>query len=1024
MLTVEGLVMGGASDCPGFVDELKGIKDGIGAQISDRRSAVSRVACRVVGQLAVALGNSFEPLAVYFFPIILKVSGITGVQVMVDSAVDAMDTLFTHCRARGSVPLVLSTVAKDKNKVLRANCAKLLTLILEVWERKVYEKHIDAVEKTIAAALQDAQGDVRNYGRLCYGAYSVACPDRVSVFLRALPAGLQDKMIQAGAEYCRQSPEEPVVPPRQVQTARPGTAPARRVSELPAVPQRTKRASENVGAKPPVSTTTRNTVAGGALRITTPAEDPFDDVPSSGRRSSLAKAGPPGRVLNSQQQQRPSSASGARPPASKQHEPDFGPKRVPSAYEAPARRANTDDDTWSVSTGSAPSTIGSSMSLASIVNRIKAAKSATDWERRRDGFVDLRDWVAENGPVATGELSRLMDGLVPLIVDSSKDAHHQVVVVVLEAWGEMAKHSSRAQEPYIERLMACAFLRAVDAKAVIRAAALNALRAVARSFPADSLLVSLNKCMNSSKSGKGKMAVMEFSIESLGAGTPAGVPSGGHPSVSMWLESISKLLQDRSAEVRRCASSALEHAYKNMDPRSVLVFILASPASEQAVLKRALKGVPSFPADMLAFERNGGFSLVGNTLSAADRARLVNQAGRERRSSSEGQGSPASDGVATPATKPSFAPQPQAVDVIVYQCQVSPGPAAPLPAAPLHGVVNEKPASPGQAAMDDKVRPHSPAQALANISNLKLEAREQQGDFSALFPASTPPYAGLPAGSNYFPSAYTSTPASTPGSATPRLDPAAIPAMLSRLVTQLSSGSANTPVLYETLKGIQAASSQAPDTAWDNLFIQTVYGLMSVLETEDLELEYQETAAETLKMMAFNQTTLFVPYLEAVIPKLLHCRRRATGPERNAIDMSIEELVTNGDPRKGLEVLCARLHDLTVIHGPGTAEPDPAILSGVLRNIGNAARTIGATELSNFVPSIMNGLMQAFDSRAMEVRKEVVRCFVCLWWTLGDGVEPYLGGLSESQRKVIGIYIEKNRKRRARGGLAGPVMWG
>lgn len=45
---------------------------------------------------------------------------------------------------------------------------------------------------------------------------------------------------------------------------------------------------------------------------------------------------------------------------------------------------------------------------------------------QRDGFHDLRDWVMEHGPSAGHELSKCMDKLVPIIMDSTKDAHHQV----------------------------------------------------------------------------------------------------------------------------------------------------------------------------------------------------------------------------------------------------------------------------------------------------------------------------------------------------------------------------------------------------------------------------------------------------------------------------------------------------------------------------------------------------------------------------------------------------------------------
>eukprot|EP00951_Prasinocladus_malaysianus_P022804 scaffold192353_cov26-Prasinocladus_malaysianus.AAC.1 len=75
----------------------------------------------------------------------------------------------------------------------------------------------------------------------------------------------------------------------------------------------------------------------------------------------------------------------------------------------------------------------------------------------------------------------------------------EVVVAAMEAWGEMVQFCAQSQEPYLERLMGSAFLRAVDNKAVIRSAALTALRSAARVFNAETLVATFNKCMNSVK---------------------------------------------------------------------------------------------------------------------------------------------------------------------------------------------------------------------------------------------------------------------------------------------------------------------------------------------------------------------------------------------------------------------------------------------------------------------------------------------------------------------------------------------
>lgn len=131
MLQLEGMVLGGAAQLNNFLDELRNLKDAVTEQLNDRRSAVSRVACHLLAELAISLGNKFEPLAVHFLPFMMKVS-VISVQVMADAANEAMATVVQHCRAKGAVVQILSAVISERNKVMRTNCSKLLLLMLEV----------------------------------------------------------------------------------------------------------------------------------------------------------------------------------------------------------------------------------------------------------------------------------------------------------------------------------------------------------------------------------------------------------------------------------------------------------------------------------------------------------------------------------------------------------------------------------------------------------------------------------------------------------------------------------------------------------------------------------------------------------------------------------------------------------------------------------------------------------------------------------------------------------------------------
>lgn len=101
LLRLEGLLKGGAADQPGLPDYLLGLRDALAVQVGatprspaaqmptfpahsadlslscivqlqERRSAVSRQACHLVGLLAAACCDRFEPLAVHLLPALFK----------------------------------------------------------------------------------------------------------------------------------------------------------------------------------------------------------------------------------------------------------------------------------------------------------------------------------------------------------------------------------------------------------------------------------------------------------------------------------------------------------------------------------------------------------------------------------------------------------------------------------------------------------------------------------------------------------------------------------------------------------------------------------------------------------------------------------------------------------------------------------------------------------------------------------------------------------------------------------------
>eukprot|EP00191_Tetraselmis_sp_GSL018_P009334 CAMPEP_0177597036 /NCGR_PEP_ID=MMETSP0419_2-20121207/11476_1 /TAXON_ID=582737 /ORGANISM="Tetraselmis sp., Strain GSL018" /LENGTH=1360 /DNA_ID=CAMNT_0019089137 /DNA_START=390 /DNA_END=4473 /DNA_ORIENTATION=- len=981
MLHLEGIVVGGATELPCFLEELKACKDGITEQLNDRRSAVSRVACHLLEELAVLLKGKFEPLAVHFFPYLMKVS-VISVQVMADSACEAMATILTHTRAKGLAQQLLNTILTDRSKLLRTNCSKLLLLILEVWERKSFERHLDLIENVITAAAQDAQVDVRTYGRQCYGAYAAACPERIPNFLRKLSPQLREKLLQAGAEYVRQQPE------RDSATVQSQSIPPPKTPLGPA---------QRSGVKQPLSTKAKQNAGDLQQERPSSAKPGYSRVPAAGNR-------PPS----------------AGPPRTASKHSDLGAKRVLSALEsrsAPREHVEEDDD--AVSCNGSMFSVQSNMhssSVSSILNRIKSAKSATDWEKKREAFNDLKEWALENSQHASHVLPRLMDRIVPMIIDSMKDPHHQVVIATLEAWGAMMKPSARAQEPYLERLLSCAFLRAVDGKGVIRSASSAALRSAARAFSADVLLTALNKCLGNSKTAKGRQAILEYAIESTGSGAPAGCPPSGHPSLSMWLEGVSGLLSDKSPDVRQCASSTLEHFYRHVDSRTFLAFVSVCPVSEQSAIKRVLaKKVSGLESELVAFQREESFSFVGSSPAAgADRARAVRQIVRGCRSSSGAQ-SPASScrseaegAVRSPGSAP-----------------VSPGGYALHAHAPepLPGILPDEGRPNGQAYVHAGAHTHPGGREAGHTNQQGIRCQEL-GDISnqasreaPLRPAADPkqlkrtspvaftPPPQLPTAEAYLSRLYAGTP-STPGSEAAPMDAAVASARLTQIISQMSLETGSPAI--DACMSIQQISRYAPESAWSGTFPQVMFTIFSWLEKETTDELIRGHLLETVREMAVNQSTMFNSYLDMAFSKLVACYRLSR-ENTIIVEETLQELIRRSDTRRCLEVLTLCLdstHQFSSCDAPaeGMRKADP-VTSGAIKSAALAVSQLSASQLRPALQPLLQRLHSCLQRIESDVRKAAVLCIVELYLVLGDELMPQLSFLSASQLKLVNLYV-------------------
>ncbi|ETW06497.1 hypothetical protein, variant [Aphanomyces invadans] len=170
---LQRIVANGGAQLAVFVTSLRPLREPICEQVSDLRSTVSREACATITTLATCMGDdTFHPFVEYFVAALLKATFVT-IQVISTSADACLKSIVLSGRGSGypkALPKFLEG-AKARNQVLRLHCVEYLTLALSCWHVSVLDKYIDLLAALLPVIILDAQADVRAAARKCFWAF-------------------------------------------------------------------------------------------------------------------------------------------------------------------------------------------------------------------------------------------------------------------------------------------------------------------------------------------------------------------------------------------------------------------------------------------------------------------------------------------------------------------------------------------------------------------------------------------------------------------------------------------------------------------------------------------------------------------------------------------------------------------------------------------------------------------------------------------------------------------------------------
>nr|XP_043870293.1 CLIP-associating protein 1-B-like isoform X7 [Solea senegalensis] len=191
---VRSLVLAGAPEFEGFLQQLRLMEAAFKLSAKDLRSQVVREACITLGHLSLVLGSRFDHAAEAVMPALLNLVP-NSAKIMATSGVAVIRLILRHTHYPRLIPIIASNCA-SKSVAVRRRCFEFLELMLQEWQTSSLERHGTVVMETIKKGIHDADAEARSVARKCYWSYHAHFSREAEQLFQGLESSYQ-KALQA-----------------------------------------------------------------------------------------------------------------------------------------------------------------------------------------------------------------------------------------------------------------------------------------------------------------------------------------------------------------------------------------------------------------------------------------------------------------------------------------------------------------------------------------------------------------------------------------------------------------------------------------------------------------------------------------------------------------------------------------------------------------------------------------------------------------------------------------------------------
>ncbi|KYR00498.1 hypothetical protein DLAC_02503 [Tieghemostelium lacteum] len=174
LITLQRIVTGNAIEMKQWTVILRSLTLPLIEQLQELRSTIAKEACQVVTLLVQRMKNRFEPFAVQYLHILIKLV-VVKVTIIADAAFQTIKEILENLQTKGLFQLFLDASMDQHNEQLRKKAGDCILIIINraiEEEGMILTSAVPGLEKSIEKLLTDGGVDIRQTARYIYWAYA------------------------------------------------------------------------------------------------------------------------------------------------------------------------------------------------------------------------------------------------------------------------------------------------------------------------------------------------------------------------------------------------------------------------------------------------------------------------------------------------------------------------------------------------------------------------------------------------------------------------------------------------------------------------------------------------------------------------------------------------------------------------------------------------------------------------------------------------------------------------------------